>query len=208
MLLHGGGQTRHSWTGTAHRLADRGWRAITIDGRGHGDSEWHSATDYSLRAFALDLASVVASFDEPVVLVGASLGGATSIYLEGDLAPASARAVVLVDIVPQVEVAGAQRIHKFMTDRLYDGFADLEEARDAIAAYNPHRPPPRDLLGLKKNLRQGDDGRWRWHYDPAFADVAKRSNGPSEVSDLAFIAPRHVASRCQRCLCGAACPTS
>lgn len=49
-----------------------------------------------------------------------------------------------------------------------DGFASLDEAADVIAAYNPNRPRPTDLSGLAKNLRQGDDGRWRWHWDPAF----------------------------------------
>ena len=54
-----------------------------------------------------------------------------------------------------------------MTGHL-DGFASLEEAADAIAAYNPHRPRPKDLSGLAKNLRQREDGRWVWHWDPAF----------------------------------------
>ena len=49
-----------------------------------------------------------------------------------------------------------------------EGFASLEEAGDAIAAYLPHRRRPRDLGGLAKNLRQGADGRWRWHWDPRF----------------------------------------
>ena len=49
-----------------------------------------------------------------------------------------------------------------------DGFASLEEAADAIAVYNPHRPRPSDLSGLAKNLRQRDDGRWVWHWDPRF----------------------------------------
>ena len=40
ILLHGGGQTRHSWHGTATTLADRGWRAVSLDMRGHGESHW------------------------------------------------------------------------------------------------------------------------------------------------------------------------
>lgn len=36
LLLHGGGQTRHSWHNTAARLAAHGWTAITLDARGHG----------------------------------------------------------------------------------------------------------------------------------------------------------------------------
>jgi pimeloyl-ACP methyl ester carboxylesterase len=36
---------------------------------------------------------------------------------------------------------------------------------------------PRTLSGLSKNLRLGDDGRWRWHWDPAFLDF--RTGGAS-----------------------------
>ena len=78
-----------------------------------------------------------------------------------------ARALVLVDVAHRVEVAGRERIGAFMTGNI-DGFASLEEAADAIAAYNPHRPRPTDLSGLAKNLRQRPDGRWVWHWDPRF----------------------------------------
>ena len=54
-----------------------------------------------------------------------------------------------------------------------DGFATLDEAAAAIAEYNPHRPPPSSSAGLTKVLRQGEDGRWRWHWDPKF--IAERA---------------------------------
>ena len=47
-----------------------------------------------------------------------------------------------------------------------DGFASLEDAADHIASFLPGRRRPRNLSGLAKNLRQGADGRWRWHWDP------------------------------------------
>ena len=40
VLLHGGGQTRHSWKGTADQLIESGYRVATYDARGHGDSGW------------------------------------------------------------------------------------------------------------------------------------------------------------------------
>ena len=40
LLLHGGGQTRHAWAGTAIALARRGWYAVAVDQRGHGESDW------------------------------------------------------------------------------------------------------------------------------------------------------------------------
>ncbi len=55
-----------------------------------------------------------------------------------------------------------------------DGFANLEEVADAIAAYNPHRPRPTDLSGLRKNVRQRADGRWVWHWDPRFIHIGDK----------------------------------
>lgn len=169
VLLHGGGQTRHSWTGTWQVLVDAGWRTWSIDLRGHGDSEWSDEGDYSLDAFADDVSAVAASLPSPPILVGASLGGLASLaaVAESPKQEQTARALVLVDVAHRIETTGRERIGAFMTGHI-DGFASVDEAADAIAAYNPHRPRPTDLSGLAKNLRQRPDGRWVWHWDPRF----------------------------------------
>jgi len=76
-------------------------------------------------------------------------------------------ALALVDITPRVDPEGIAKIHGFMRAHA-DGFASVAEAAEAVAAYLPHRPRPRSLQGLKKNLRLYPDGRWRWHWDPQF----------------------------------------
>ena len=169
VLLHGGGQTRHSWSNTWRFLSDSGWRAWTVDMRGHGDSEWDGEGDYTLQAFAADADAIARSIPQPPVLVGASLGGLSSMVAIAQADPQEdlARALVLVDVAHKLESRGTDRIGAFMTGNL-DGFASLDEAADVIAAYNPNRPRPKDLSGLAKNLRQGPDGRWRWHWDPRF----------------------------------------
>ena len=53
----------------------------------------------------------------------------------------TARGLVLVDVAHRLEESGRERIGDFMIGSV-DGFASLEEAADAIAAYNPHRPRP------------------------------------------------------------------
>ena len=180
VLLHGGGQTRHSWHGTATRLADNGWRAISVDLRGHGDSEWPEDGDYTIDAFAGDIESLSRSLGEPPALVGASLGGISSLTAVGEAPEGLARALVLVDVAPHIEPAGAQRIGDFMRSGMDDGFASLEEAADAVAAYNPHRPRPKNLSGLKKNLRQRPDGRWVWHWDPRFLGGMRGGRGSED----------------------------
>jgi pimeloyl-ACP methyl ester carboxylesterase len=169
LLLHGGGQTRHSWSGTAESLAREGWYAVAADLRGHGDSDWSPTGDYTHPRFAGDVLRMARTFDTPPVLVGASLGGISSLLAIHASREELARALVLVDIATRMEAQGATRIMSFMASSP-DGFASVEEAADAVSAYNPHRPRPKDLSGLAKNLRQRDDGRYRWHWDPAFIE--------------------------------------
>lgn len=174
LLLHGGGQTRHAWSGTAQRLADAGYYAIAYDARGHGDSQWAPDGDYSADALVADLASVCGTLVAPPVLVGASMGGLTAMVALGESSPPIARALVLVDIAARLEAAGVERVLNFMGAHT-SGFATLDEAVDAVAAYNPHRPRPRGTEGLRKNLRKREDGRWYWHWDPRFLNHATRS---------------------------------
>jgi pimeloyl-ACP methyl ester carboxylesterase len=174
LLLHGGGQTRHSWGGAAEHLAGRGYEAWTLDLRGHGDSEWSPDGDYTTDSMVEDLDAVCAEIGRPPVLVGASMGGIVGLISEGTLRPGRMRALVLVDIATHMEEQGVDRIVSFMS-AAPDGFASLEEAADAIATYRPNRPRPSNLEGLKKNLRRRDDGRWRWHWDPAFLSGTGRN---------------------------------
>ena len=169
VLLHGGGQTRHSWGRTARRLSEHGWTAVALDARGHGESDWAPDGDYSLGAFVADLIGFIGMLHQAPVLVGASLGGITALTAAGEH-PGIARGLVLVDVVVAVERAGVERIRDFMTASP-EGFGSLEEVADAIAAYNPLRERPRNLDGLRKNVRLGEDGRWHWHWDPAFMRI-------------------------------------
>lgn len=169
LFLHGGGQTRHSWARTAERLAANGRTAVSLDARGHGDSDWDPAGDYTLDAFVGDLVSYVSTLNSPPLLVGASLGGATSLVAAGEQ-PKLARGLVLVDIVAHVEPAGAARIRDFMLAEP-EGFSSLDEVADAIATFNPLRRRRQHLDGLRKNVRQRADGRWYWHWDPAFISI-------------------------------------
>jgi non-heme chloroperoxidase len=183
ILLHGGGQTRHAWGGTATALAARGWYAVALDLRGHGESDWADDGDYRLEAFVSDLRAVVGTFVRRPVIVGASLGGLTALVAEGDADRPFAAALVLVDITPQVQPAGVDRIVSFMTAHP-DGFASLDDAADAVASYVPHRPRPKDLRGLAKNLRRGGDGRWRWHWDPRLISGEGRINATRDPARL------------------------
>lgn len=163
ILMHGGGQTRHSWSGATRALIARGYQVVNVDARGHGESDWSSTGAYALDDRVADLRAITDTLSTPFALVGASMGGATAIHAVAlGLRP---DAVVLVDIVPHAEQRGIARIADFMSGNI-DGFGTLDEAVDAVAAYNPDRPRPSDTSGLMRNLRLKADGRLYWHWDP------------------------------------------
>ena len=174
ILLHGGGQTRHSWRRTARALAAAGFRALVFDQRGHGDSDRAPGKRYTFFDFAADsraLALHAASrFGAKPAVVGASLGGLSALIATdlGEESPFAA--LVLVDVTPRMDPAGVQSVHGFMRQKAETGFLTVEEAAESIAAYLPHRPRPRSLDGLRKNLRPGQDGRLYWHWDRDFID--------------------------------------
>jgi non-heme chloroperoxidase len=167
LLQHGGGQTRHAWKKAGELLGAAGYHAVAFDARGHGDSDWAPDGSYGQDAMVRDLQCVIAALGQRrPVLVGASMGGGTSLVAAGE-AHVDATALVLVDIAPRIEPAGVDHIQAFMGLKP-EGFASLEEVAQTIGTYQPHRRPPPTLDGLAKNVRLGADGRYHWHWDPRY----------------------------------------
>ena len=168
ILLHGGGQTRHAWGDTGKKLAKAGYHSVALDLRGHGDSEWDTDGDYSIKAYKDDLVSIINEIGKPARLVGASLGGMASLALAGDEINSDlCTALIMVDIGIYPDPVGSDRIVNFMLSG-EKGFDSLEDVAKSISNYLPHRKKPKDLEGLKKNLRLKSDGRYYWHWDPRF----------------------------------------
>ncbi|WP_327120045.1 alpha/beta hydrolase [Nocardia sp. NBC_01730] len=164
VFLHGGGQTRHSWKQTGARLGASGMRVVTLDARGHGDSQWAPDRDYRRDTMVRDLLLVLEQLGAPAVVVGASMGGITGLLATVVPGGEAITALVLVDIVTRPEPEGVARVIDFL-GKHRDGFDSLDQAADAVAEYMPHRPRPENTDGLLRNLRERD-GRWYWHWDP------------------------------------------
>jgi pimeloyl-ACP methyl ester carboxylesterase len=190
LFLHGGGQTRHAWGKTADAVAAEGWRAVTLDLRGHGDSQWAPNGDYSFTAFCADCVAVVDQLGRPPVLVGASLGGMSAMLAEGTSDRTVSCGLVLVDIAPKVNGPGIDRIRTFMQSG-FDGFDTLEDAAAAIAAYTPQRNKRTNPAGLQKVLRERD-GRWYWHWDPRVISQGRTEVPPDRLSGLLDVATTNI----------------
>jgi pimeloyl-ACP methyl ester carboxylesterase len=187
VLLHGGGQTRGAWGAAGPRLAELGWRVLAVDMRGHGESEWSADGVYDIARFADDVRALVAALGRPPVLVGASLGGLSSLIAAGEEPRAPIAGLVLVDVAHRPHADGVARIIEFMSARP-EGFASVEEAATAVSEYLPHRTPPEVAAGLERNLRRRGD-RWVWHWDPRLLDRlegrVRLATGPERLTAAA-----------------------
>lgn len=184
LFFHGFGQTRHAWQRAAQLLAGQGYRCISVDARGHGNSDWQEGGSYSFDQFGHDMGTLARHLDRPSVLIGASMGGLTGLIAEAELGPLF-RAMVLVDVTPRWETQGVERILGFMRAHP-DGFADYDEAAASIARYLPHRAATKSPDRLRNLLVARTDGRLRWHWDPALLETVS--------GDLARHQPRLIAA--------------
>lgn len=173
LFAHGFGQTRGAWHRTAQVLAAEGRAGLAYDARGHGDSARNPADlPYAGDQFADDLIIIAGEQARPPVLVGASMGGLFGLIAEARW-PGLFSAMVLVDITPRWEEAGLQRILGFIS-AFPHGFDSLEHAAEVVAAYLPHRRTRKAAEDMGEVLRQGADGRWRWHWDARLVDELVR----------------------------------
>lgn len=166
LLLPAFGQTRTAWSRAAKALAAAGRYVVTLDLRGHGESDWSPTRHYDLGDLVQDVIAVVAQLPSRPAIVGAGLGGLAALVAVGEQYEPIACALVLVDAAPRMAREGLDRMAALMTvDRA--GFASAEAAADAVATFLPAGVRP-ELTEIHRHLRRADDGRFRWHIDPAY----------------------------------------
>ena len=182
LLLGGLGQTRHSWNRAARAIAAGGRRAITLDIRGHGDSDRAPDGDYGYPRQVADLAAVIGQLGGRAILAGASLGGKISLAAAG-YHPDLVAGLVLVDTVPRTLVAGVKSMSQAFSAP-DDGFASPDDAAAVIAGERGKQAEPGAGARMARNLRQDANGRWHWHWDAAYS---QRDHQLGMVGGLDFL---------------------
>ena len=157
LLLHGGNQSSHSWDLVSLHLADR-FHVFALDQRGHGDSEWNRELDYSMVSMADDVLAFIADqgLDRPIVF-GHSMGGRITLTM-ALAAPDVARALVIVDIGPEVSEEGAKTIQNFVVNNVE--FDDLEVFVDNVQKYDKFRTREHIERTVKYNMLRRADGKY------------------------------------------------
>lgn len=157
VLLHGGHQSCHSWDLVSLSLAQN-YRVLALDQRGHGDSEWSRDVDYSNHTMALDAGAFIDALglDRPI-LMGHSMGGRNSLLLTKQ-DPARLRALVVVDIGPEISAEGRHAIAGFV--RINQEFDDLDHFVANVRKYDPYRPREHIERTVKYNMLKRIDGKF------------------------------------------------
>ena len=140
---------------------------VSIDLRGHGHSDWSPDGIYGLSRFAGDVHAIVDHLGRPPALVGASLGGLSSIIAVGEIGDPGGVLVGARRCRPARRGGRPQqdrRFHAFRVRRLRHARRGRRLDRSVRAAPTS----PDRSVGPQKNLRQRGDGRWYWHWDPRF----------------------------------------
>lgn len=157
LLLHGGNQSSHSWDLVSLHLADR-FHVYALDQRGHGDSEWNRELDYSIDAMVDDAVAFIG--DQKIVkpiIFGHSMGGRVTLTL-ATRHPDLAKALVIVDIGPEITPEGAKAIHSFVVNNLE--FDDLEVFLDNVEKYDRFRTRAHIARTVKYNMLRRADGKY------------------------------------------------
>ncbi len=104
LLVHGLGQTSQVWGDAADALAAAGRHVISLDLRGHGESEWPSDGRYDFDAFVDDLRAVLAQLPKRPVIVAASFSGWIATAALKEDAAQLASGLVLADVPTGADV--------------------------------------------------------------------------------------------------------
>ena len=183
LLLHGGNQSAHSWDLVSLHLSDR-YHVFALDQRGHGDSEWTRDVDYSLEAKAGDALAFVRDQDlRSPIIIGHSMGGMVAMRMV--LAdPKVNKALVLVDVGPELSAKGVEIVHNFIVSNVE--FDDLDEFLDNVVKYDPFRSREHIARTVKYNMLRRADGKYVSKVDHRRVDG--RSESPPPLDDTARIA--------------------
>jgi len=195
VLVHGLDSSKETWSGVLSELTNRGYPAIAVDLRGHGESPFGPPDEFAADTLARDVWDAVSSHGVrgPVVLVGHSMGGrvamraatlpeaASGFRHQG--APPYLAAVVIEDMDLRVrstaaelglaptDAAGQAALDRFTQSdgRLFGSFA---AAKQALLAWYPGEDERIDSWEGKR-VRPTAAGGWWSDINPAAQQLAR-----------------------------------
>ncbi len=168
IAVHGFALNAHSFDEVAPALNEQ-LRVFALDQRGHGDSAWApELSDYTRDNMVADIGGLIAelALDQPI-LIGHSMGGMNAMTYAGRN-PDAVRALILIDVGPEVSVDGAQEVRQFVAGPY--AMESLDAWVDHTHKYYPYRSKDRIRARLSVSLRETDDGQMAKQFDERFRE--------------------------------------
>jgi non-heme chloroperoxidase len=189
VLIHGFPLSGRSWEKQAFALLDAGFRVITYDRRGFGDSSQPS-TGYDYDTFAADLDRLMTSLDlRDTILVGFSMGtGEVTRYL-ATYGSARVDRAVLIGVVPPFLLKGDDNPDGALAQADVDGLvAAIRADRLAyLTAFYADFYNLDDLLGTRISDEVVRDS---WNVAAGASPVATAACPPTWITDFRADLPR------------------
>ena len=160
------------------RAADT-YRLINLDQRGHGDSEWSPAGDYTREAFVADVEAVREQLDlDRFILMGHSMGGLNAVEYTFQH-PERVSALILVDVGPEAAKEGVDNIMRFTRgpDEL-----EFDEFVQNAMRFNTRRTEENIRERMRHRLRPLESGKWTWKFDKRFREGEGAVRSGSQLS--------------------------
>lgn len=166
LFLHGGAAHAHWFDAVAPSFAGR-FHVVSLDQRGHGESQWPEPPTYRTQDFCQDLPGVMEALGwKDMTLVGHSMGGHNAMCFAA-WHPDRVERLVIVDSRPAIPPDRLTMMHR----RGYRPPRRHESPEAAVAAF---RLLPRETVAspplLAHLARAGiieREGRWMYRFDPA-----------------------------------------
>lgn len=130
VLVHGTASHSRVWDRFASSMSDE-FHVVAMDQRGHGNSGWPAdyRTGYTPEVWSRDLGALIEHLDlPPVVLVGLSAGGNTSMHFAAKH-PERVSRLVVVEMGPQAGKEGVDRVINSIPAR------ETFESEEDVVAY-------------------------------------------------------------------------
>ncbi|MCM1971061.1 alpha/beta fold hydrolase [Streptomyces sp. G1] len=178
LALHGGMSEGLAFAALAEALGDT-WRVIAPDQRGHGDSD--RAADYGRAGYVCDAVALLdhLGLDQPVALLGYSLGGLNAVHLA---AAHPERVSVLVNAEAAVEIDPADSGWMAFLRAMRYSAPTREELLEAAG--------PVGSQFVAQALRPLPEGGWRLPFHPQdMLDSVEACRGDHRAAWLASDCP-------------------
>ena len=168
VCLHGHTGQAHIWDEFAEFMAPH-YHVLTVDQRGHGESEWAS-TGYARDRFVEDLAAFVDELKlSKFILAGLSMGGWHSLLYTMNH-PDRVERIIIVDIGPEPSLAWEEQSKNRPPTPLE--FPSLDAAVDWMRETNPWVSDARLRKDAEDKMRGREDGQWTWKADASLFNIA------------------------------------